>query len=761
MKKDDEKKKSTNINIKEDDLLSSMGKQISLTTYGTTFNDTNEIEEENKKFKETISKILNTTEVEMNGKDVISSLSSYMSSNGMNPENNIQFKNLKNAIENEDGNLGGSLLSYAYMSYNGQVQYYKDLKLVSTLIPQLEEVLETITDNILTGDDFSNLLSLDVPNDEVDMYRKIDDRYDFVNELRTCIKEARRYGRHYVSVIPYSKAFTKLKQSYANRNGIRMVKDNKLKENVQTLINESFSEDYYKDLNIDDKAKESISSMTSAFLENIEFTEGVENLFDLSKNDSNILDSELQQLTEAINKKLNKKDFNSLYKNSIKKDSGRKVVDGFITKKKSEIETYKNLQEEVISGCYIKHYDITKIIPIKIDDTALGYYYIEDLGDLQTIRNIENNPMTILNRSVARMDQRDPRQASSDTYFSSLADILMKNIIKDKEFLKNNSKIKEEIYSVLKYGDLLNKRIRITYIPAEDMVEFGDGVSVLAKSLFYAKLYLTLLLTHIGLKVSRGYDKRIITVATGASKDVSSDVVRAIRDIKTDQRSILFNGNVNSILNSAGGAKDLFIPKSKSGEKPIEFDILSGQDIPIKDEIMEFLEERMIDGTGYPLALLQASADVDFAKSLVLLNCKVMRRTLSYQYTDRKNLNIFYNLIRRSELISNSDYSEYSTVEVKFKKPVTLGLTTMIDQLSNAKSLVDDLSSMYSDGTNSDEDNLIMTTMSKKMMREFVPAVPWDRLDDLYKEAKKEVSIILSKNKAIEEGSDEPSPDSM
>lgn len=757
MKNDESKQRIAN-KIKEDEYLSAIEKQLSVATYGTAINDNKEIEIENQKFKETISKILNSTEIEMNGKDVISALSAYMSSNGVNPENNIQFKNLKNAIENEDGNIGGSLLSYAYMSYNGQVQYYKDLKLVSTLIPQLEEVLETITDNILTGDDFSNLTSLNIPGDETDMFKKIDERYDFVNELRVCIRETCRYGYHYVSVIPYSKAFTKLKQSYATRNGIRTnAKDKTMKKNVEKIVSESFTEDYYED-NIDDKTRESISTMTSEFLENIEFAEGVENLFDLSKNDSDINDNSLECLAEAINKKLNKNDFNALFNKSKKEAS--KVVDGFITKKKPEIEQYKNLQEEIVSGCYIKHYDITKIIPIKVDDTALGYYYIEDIGDLQTIRNIDNNPMTILNRSIARMDQRDPRQASSDTYFSSLADILMKSIIKDKKFLKDNIKLKEEIYSILKYGDLLNKKIRITYIPAEDMVEFGDGLSVLAKSLFYAKLYLTLLLTHIGLKVNRGYDKRIVTVATGASKDVSSDVVRAIRDIKTDQRSILFNGNVNSILNSAGGAKDIFIPKSKSGEKPIEFDVLSGQDIPIKDEIMEFLEERMVDGTGYPLALLQASADVDFAKSLTLLNSKVMRRTLSRQYMHRKDLNIFYNLVRRSELVSSSDYSEYTPVNIEFKKPVSLGLATMIDQLSNAKSLVDDLSSMYSDGSNSDEDTLIINTMSKKMMREFVPAVPWDKLDKLYAEAQVEVSEKLARNKAKEDGEEE-SPENM
>lgn len=757
MKNDESKQRIAN-KIKEDEYLSAIEKQLSVATYGTAINDNKEIEIENQKFKETISKILNSTEIEMNGKDVISALSAYMSSNGVNPENNIQFKNLKNAIENEDGNIGGSLLSYAYMSYNGQVQYYKDLKLVSTLIPQLEEVLETITDNILTGDDFSNLTSLNIPGDETDMFKKIDERYDFVNELRICIRETCRYGYHYVSVIPYSKAFTKLKQSYATRNGIRVnTKDKTVKKDVEKMMSESFTEDYYED-SIDDKTKESISAMTSEFLENIEFAEGVENLFDLSKNDSEINDNSLECLAEAINKKLNKNDFNALFNKSKKEAS--KVVDGFITKKKPEIEQYKNLQEETVSGCYIKHYDITKVIPIKVDDTALGYYYIEDIGDLQTIRNIDNNPMTVLNRSIARMDQRDPRQASSDTYFSSLADILMKSIIKDKKFLKDNIKLKEEIYSILKYGDLLNKKIRITYIPAEDMVEFGDGLSVLAKSLFYAKLYLTLLLTHIGLKVNRGYDKRIVTVATGASKDVSSDVVRAIRDIKTDQRSILFNGNVNSILNSAGGAKDIFIPKSKSGEKPIEFDVLSGQDIPIKDEIMEFLEERMVDGTGYPLALLQASADVDFAKSLTLLNSKVMRRTLSRQYMHRKDLNIFYNLVRRSELISSSDYSEYTPVNIEFKKPVSLGLATMIDQLSNAKSLVDDLSSMYSDGSNSDEDTLIINTMSKKMMREFVPAVPWDKLDKLYAEAQVEVSEKLARNKAKEDGEEE-SPENM
>jgi len=45
-------------------------------------------------------------------------------------------------------------------------------------------------------------------------------------------------------------------------------------------------------------------------------------------------------------------------------------------------------------------------------------------------------------------------------------------------------------------------------------------------------------------------------------------------------------GNMNRLMNSIGRFTDLFIPVSPNGDKPFDFEIMSGQDVNLQDDFI-------------------------------------------------------------------------------------------------------------------------------------------------------------------------------
>ncbi|MEI2418912.1 hypothetical protein V6O07_01455, partial [Arthrospira platensis SPKY2] len=245
---------------------------------------------------------------------------------------------------------------------------------------------------------------------------------------------------------------------------------------------------------------------------------------------------------------------------------------------------------------------------------------------------------------------------------------------------------------------------------------------------------------NIMIKISRGYDKRLYLVKGSVPAELSASTTAAIREIKKDSRSITMLSNVNKILNMAGQTQDIFIPVDSAGNKAIDYDVMAGQDITIKDELLELLEDRMLSGTGVPTPLIQASTDVDFAKSLHMLNSKFLRRTLTYQRTFNYPTSLFFNKINAADYGLKIEDDEYEIVDIKYLPPAALGVAAMNEQVGNSKDLVDILVRTYTDsGTYGDD---VVSRFTLKLMKKFCPLIPWDEVDVLFNESLEEINII-------------------
>ena len=295
------------------------------------------------------------------------------------------------------------------------------------------------------------------------------------------------------------------------------------------------------------------------------------------------------------------------------------------------------------NDCHIKMLDPTKLLPIKIMDKVLGYYYTT-ASSIDPINGVVSSGFSSLN-----MD----KSSHSKTIVDAIAGKIVKSF--NKPFLEKNMKFRELIVAALSYYNLNENQVYFQFIPAEYIQVFtvnedenGNGTSILDGSLFYAKLYLLLLLFNIMSIILYSNDQRYNFIRqSGIDKNLRKKIeeVARARQLRTINAMDLFS--YTNVINKLGYGSEMYIPTGKSGEKGIETEVIQGQQINIDNELMQSLKNSYILSTGVPSAIINYMNEADFAKSIELANSRFAGRVISNQLDFNKSITEFYKKIMR------------------------------------------------------------------------------------------------------------------
>lgn len=673
----------------------------------------------------TVSKLVN----QYNGTDSSSLLNVLINkSKESNDRSSREFEKIKDAIlHNKNSTMFESLLSEKYT----KIAKYEDLMVITKLVPKLKDVKKFAVTSILSPDDFTKQISLNMsyagtPLEVCDpeLYNEINSvlkKYKFTKHMKHSIDRAITLGEYYLAIIPYSRLFSELMEKkskkYINESSSNLFDINNTILSEEAVISNTFENP--------DKIKRSIIECVN----NCEIiTEnGALELFDID-------------LIEATIK--SKTDKTDAFQNNFDK-----IAKSFMNNKASNIisndgimDTNKINEFETILGCKIKRLDPRRLIKLQIDeDTILGYYYIETQEAMNIIR--DSNTYR-LRDSVGQMDS----QNGVASIYKSLGDLLLNKL--DKKFIDNNIGIKEQIYDVLHYADATNNRLKIIYLDNSEVEEFSidGGESMFEQALFFAKIYVATLLTNIAAKMARGNDVRAYWVHTDPQGGVSTLVNNAINTLQKNNRAFYSMTNLSKMVSSFNVFDDLFIPVDKDEKKPIDFDIISGQSIDLNTEFLEMIENICIESTGTPKQLIETSADVDFAKSFSVLNLKYMRMILDYQVDLNTGVDGTAKKILNTEIVDEEKKNKINSIEFTLQSPMALLLSNLMDQINNAKDLSGAIAELVYGQNNQDDasyDNFIL-----EICKKYAPNVPWSSFEEIKKN-----SII--KNKENDEPTEE------
>ena len=670
----------------------------------------------------------------------------------------------------------------------------REIDVVCKYMPKLEEALDIKADHVLTADHFNrdniriNVLDSMDPEETNDQNSKSETntdstiesfkkKYDLSNLASKIYKKTAKYGEEYIYVISYNKALSRLLQKSSGQNLLTesgyltessinsIVEDNNIDlnftyftpqdhNNISPLLESGlvYEKDEYS------KYKSQLMKINEDAEENsinveINTTGVIPSVVSQQSNLNRIL-QETQSLVEARKVKI-KSDLktNFTYANNINdkikeysKDflqsptdfSTKGGQDGF-----TDISNSKKNTKVDIPGCIVEELEHTMVKPLYIRNIPLGYYYIESDTPLDV--NEQTTFSSTLGGLRPRRSTRDRENMTSQQTDNAVLLKIAKQISQkiDAKFINANQDLAQEIYTILKFNaDHANgkvSKIRISFIPPEDIVHsYFDlnekthrGKSDLERSLFPAKLYSCLYISNTIALLTRGYDKRVYHVRQAVDTNITAVLLNVINQIKQSNFNLRQIENMNNILNITGRFNDLVIPQNANGESPVSFEVMPGQNVEIKTEFMNTLEEMSINQTGVSLEMVNSRTMENTATHITMTNTRFLIKIYNRQIQYEQILSRLFTMIYQNEYDSNN------TVEVELPPPVMLNFTNTSQIIAVANELIQNIVTMKM-GTEQDE-QVKQAFLGKLMRFYFKSFLPLDEIDKMADDAKVDI----------------------
>ena len=717
--------------------------QANLSLYGT--DRTSDVDSLNDKFQSILSNEL-TGITGKEGNDITSFLSQVVSAdNKYRAGEDI----LNNQFNDLTGNEYSSMQSFIYDAYRNRLLQQADLHEVSSQLIELSEAIMITRDAIISADTVEGRLNRsitfeNIDDDEIDNYNSIvenmENKFQLLEKIKNfIIPKTLEYGEYYVYIVPYSELFNKFQQqktrNVTNTGILRRFNESTVlegfndtkKENKLTEL-DMFLEDCYNKYHIRENGKYSDKKSSDNRINKDEFKTDLKNIMEniiISTDDIPIpfLEEGLESI-EYINNQHNNvvTEDNTLFKKVIKNN---KTDGGVKISKKGEFDD--------IGDCYVKMIEPTKIIPIKIMNTILGYYYVQD-EDITPLSGAVSSSLYF-----SRFNEHSRQQ----TIIDSLAERVVQQF--NKPFLKNNLKFKEAIVDCFNYYNLNENRVKMQFIPAEYIVRFkidedidGNGTSMIKKSLFYAKLYLMILLFKIMSIIMYSNDQKINYIKqSGLDKNLANRVQEIARLQQSRQINISDLFSYTTLINKVGNGNAVYMPTGRSGERPIETEILSGQDVQLNNDLLEMLKNAYITGTGVPAAILNYLNEADYAKTVEQNHSKFNARVVNYQLDFNPSITDMYKRIMRwSTNIGEEKISNFNFTLTQPRSATANAKAELISQFNTMTEFLTGL--LYPDpgqAENPDNLNAEIREFKKLYAREQLPMINFDDIEELVNKA--------------------------
>lgn len=659
----------------------------------------------------------------------------------------------------------GEVLTFISEAYQNKKLKQNDIHEISSQLTELREAISVTRDAIVSSDivngEISRSISFENENEgEFEQYeptiKEIEKKFKLNNKIKNfIIPNTLEEGSYYAYIIPYKKIFSDFEKQKQRSPSYQMDarsfhestlydtftesteetrKDSVKKPNhnlenfIKECSEEFFTENDKRSFNQmqPSEKKQKIDERNKSFQEGLtEMTKRISfynedtaiPLFEYGL--SSI--EELQQILQRKKVFTEKEEKLEAFREKLDLGDGVYKIDA--SKGGSSFED--------IGDCYVRFIDASHMIELKVMDHVIGYYYIME-EDIKPISSV----------------------ISSTTYYDQFSNISKKkNIIDklvdqivlafDKKFLKDNAEFKKLIAEALTFYDLNQKRVKFQFIPVEYVCAFkvredeeGNGRSILEPSLFYAKLYLMLLLFNIMSIILYSNDTKVNYIKqSGIDKNIANKIEEIARKKQERSLTLMDLFSYTTLVKKIGSGSELYIPVGRSNERGMETEILQGQQVQLQTELMEFLRKCYILGTGVPDAIINYLNEADFAKAIELANTKFVSRIVDLQMDFNESLSHFYSML----LMYSSNIPEELASRIKYTltPPKNANNSVKSDMIQAVQSLSDFLINVFF-GENASGDPAkqgLISEFKKLLIRENLPIIDLSKIQSLVEEA--------------------------
>lgn len=684
----------------------------------------------------------------------------------------------------------GDIYGYFQDVYRNRFIEISDLKFITKFIPAIGEAVKTTLDSIVSADDISTSISRTLSfgsalTDEersraITEIERIEKEEKLLKRLKNiAYKKALVTGVSYVYHIPYAELFAEY--------------DKRVKEgtiNPEATFNNPTIQDSF--MNRRDKNPEfNLNSPKRGVRQSKQKTEAQESSEEFFLTGIDISADNLLEAVESFTyldakekatakKAISSGEFGSFYANDdhIITEALESVADmRYLDNSRSSpyytsyfggtgevqepvdtegaIDTNKSVTPSKfnLSGTYIKFIDAKNMIPIKIYNTVVGYYYIHSTASAKKAQkqstygardtSVTTPANTIFNSSNLTEKRRE--QVIND-----IVDVVAGGILSSfsTRFVNKYSEHKKLIADCLIANGLINNDYSIQFIPADYVTQFtinedenGNGESMLLDALFPAKLLLSFVVNKLLTYMNKTGNKTIAYVGKGPiDVGTSNHVQRVVRMLQ--ESNITFNDllSTNLVFSKFTRDSNIQLPKGRNGEKLIEFEVQEGQNIDMKTDMEDWLEKLAILGTGVPSVIMEYVDSADFSRSLVTANIKHASRVACYQSDLEESTTELYKfLIIGSSLDEDLKKKAVNSFEFKLARPRVLANANTSEFMGTLEQTAELIVNMWMliDNQGGDDPNLmkIKAQMKKNYILRNAPFIDVDALTEDYEKA--------------------------
>lgn len=630
-----------------------------------------------------------------------------------------------------------------------------EFDLICRYMPKLQAALDIKRDAVLCSDSYnkeflnvrakgenpSSDKNISIQNNIANMIKK----YQLSQKTEQWYENTSKYGEEFIYCVPYKTALAELLKrkrntSYSLSEAIIESKDLKdyMPKDASGTANAVMNESGDIEVRIHLDSSKLIS-------------EAVEHNFFLRKAAG---DDKLRGLSESYITESNDSFEGHLHKdgkktevkfdqtvgNELEWEDDRTAADGLSTGK-----TDKDAKLRV-SGAVVRAIKHDRIIPIYIEDTMFGGYYIKfkqyedmDINSTGNFRGYNSITGMFNNGQVSNQANHNEDEINRrDLLLRTIAGQISQKV--DAAFINANTDLKKEIYQMLKFNDKYNQvshtiDMGVVFIPADDLhhLKFREdpethrGISDLWESLVPAKQWITMSLTSILGWTTRGFDRRIYYVKQALDTNTAQSLLNVISTIKKGNFGVRQMESINNILNIVGRFNDFVIPVGPSGDPPIQFDTQAGQQFDVPDQLLSNLEESAVNPV-VPIEIVNSSTGMDFAVRYTMTNAKLLRDVLKRQLKVEDFLSEVFTKIYHFE------YDENIELEVMLPPPAFLSMTQSTQLINSAGQYADTIVDIEMAG----EPDEARQMFKKRLIRKMIPSY---LTDEEIKEIKDNITI--------------------
>ena len=391
-----------------------------------------------------------------------------------------------------------------------------------------------------------------------------------------------------------------------------------------------------------------------------------------------------------------------------------------------------------VKGVYLKVLPATKLIPIRIDRTIIGYYYISDGTRPEETGQRKNSGLTgyTLRTPSIGYDTFSPDRM----FCEKLATKIINNF--DLKFMRDNTALHAQIVAILETHRFNECLMRFIFIPADNVITAainkdgtGRGHAMMEPGLVTARMYMFLKLYSILYQINNSQIRVYNLRMSGMDKNYKKYVQEIMRKFSARRVSANDIFNYRASMSKVTGFSELVMPMGAGDKAPIEINSIPGAEAPINNELLDNMRAETLNATPVPSILVTNGGvtEIEFSKETELANSRFVSFVTGCKLDLNRPITLLYRKIMRWE--TDIDPMLLKNLKFKFRMANKKSLEIQRDKLSTLNDVMDLAVEVFLTAQESkktqDGDTDIVREYKKQLIGEYLPELDIERLEEL------------------------------